>query len=221
MWFSIEGTIGVGKTTFIEKVVPWILPNVEKNIIPEPVEEWESSGILSKSYTDPIYTFPAQCTFFTSRIRAFRRLYKSGVLNISERSPFSDILFWNIQESVDDLLRNAYIEMWNEWQNLLLPIKRHPDLFIYLSTSVDVCMERIKRRNRSAESGINENYMTHLNSEHNRFLLDPLGVRMPDGTRVPCVVIDTACNYKDDIDIAKEVANEVIKAAKRIEIKFS
>jgi len=202
MWYSIEGTIGVGKSTFIDKVIPLIGELV--TVIPEPVEEWESSGILKKSYTDTTYRFPAQCTFFTSRIRKFKTLYNPQTLNISERSPFSDKLFWGIQD-VDPLLRQAYTDMWVEWQNLLP--KRNPDLFIYLSTSLETCMSRIRERDRSAEDTIDESYMRKLTDAHNQFLLDPLGVLMPDGTRVPCVVISTDLNYRDDVGVARELAN--------------
>jgi deoxyadenosine/deoxycytidine kinase len=204
MWYSIEGTIGVGKSTFIDKVVPLIGQVV--TVIPEPVEEWESSGILKKSYTDPTYRFPAQCTFFTSRIRKFKTLYNPQTLNISERSPFSDKLFWGIQD-VDPLLRQAYTDLWAEWQNLLP--KRNPDLFIYLSTSLETCMARIRERDRSAEDTIDEDYMRKLTTAHDQFLLDPLGVLMPDGTRVLCIVISTDLNYRDDVGVARKLAERI------------
>ena len=209
MWYSIEGTIGVGKTTFIEKVVKPFLGDKNSVVvtIPEPVEEWENSGILKKSYTDPTYRFPAQCTFFTSRIRKFKSLYNPNGLNISERSPFSDKLFWGIQEDVDPLLRVAYDDLWVEWQNLMP--KRNPDLFIYLTTSLETCMSRIRERNRSSESGVAEEYMRKLTAEHDRYLMDPLGVLMPDGVRIPCIVISTDLNYRDDVEVAKELAEKI------------
>lgn len=206
MWFSLEGSIGVGKTTFIDKVIrPW-MPGV--NVIPEPVEEWEKSGILQKSYVDPSYRFPAQCTFFTSRVRTFKRLYNPAVLNISERSTFSDVFFWNIQEDVDPLLRKCYFDMWTEWQNLLP--KRNPDLFIYLTTSTDTCMNRIHERNRSAESTIGKPYLRLLEEEHDVHLRNPLGVEMPDGTMVPCIVIDASLNYRDDLEVARLLAESLL-----------
>jgi deoxyadenosine/deoxycytidine kinase len=205
MWCSIEGGIGAGKTTFIEKVVPKLL-NDPIVIIPEPVEEWEKSGILAKSYTDPTYTFPAQCTFFTSRIKAFRQRYNVNALNVSERSPFSDKLFWNIQNN-EPLLHTAYMDMWAEWQNLM-PVRR-PDIFIYLKSSTKTAMDRISERNRSAEDGIEESYLSRLNKEHDLFLLDPLGVLMPNGARVPCMVIDSEENFRDDPSVAQRIATSL------------
>ena len=206
MWYSIEGTIGVGKSTFIDKVVPFLQQEATTTVIPEPVEEWERTGILKESYTDPTYRFPAQCTFFTSRIATFRSLYDPNGLNVSERSPFSDKLFWNIQD-VDPRLRKAYLDMWVLWQDLLP--KRNPDLFIYLTTSLETCMARIRERNRSAESSIDEEYMRKLTMEHDRYLMDPLGVLMPDGTRVPCVIISTDSNYRDDVNVARDIAKRI------------
>jgi len=202
MWVSLEGLISSGKSTLVEKVISQI-ENVQ--IIPEPVEEWETSGLLKKSYTDPMYTFPAQCEFFCSRIRTFRRLYDPNKINVSERSPFSDTFFWNIQ-SVDPLLHATYHGMWKEWQNLLP--KRNPDLFIYLVTSTDNCMGRIKERGRSSEQGISRAYMEKLRDQHDMHLSGSV-VKMPDGTLVPSITIDSSVNYRDDPAIATEIRQTI------------
>ncbi len=200
MWVSLEGLISSGKSTLVSQVISQI-PNVQ--IIPEPVEEWETSGLLKKSYTDSFYTFPAQCEFFCSRIRAFRRLYDPTKVNISERSPFSDTFFWNIQ-NIDPLLHTTYLSMWAEWQNLLPYGKRHPDLFIYLVTTTDRCMARIKERNRPSEQGITREYLEKLRDQHDMYLSGG-HVKMPDGTIVPSITIDSSVNYRDDSGIADEV----------------
>ncbi len=201
MWASLEGLIGCGKTTFIEKVIKPHIRNL--CIIPEPVEAWEASGVLKRSYTDPTFAFAAQCTYLTTRIDQFEELYNPEKLNFSERSPFSDKLFWNIQ-SVDPLLHITYLNMWKHWQKLM-PVKK-PNLFIYLVTSVDVCMSRLHERGRDAESGVKKEYQELLKQEHDAYLLDPLGVLMPDGSRVPCIVVDTSENYRDDPKVAEKLA---------------
>jgi deoxyadenosine/deoxycytidine kinase len=210
MWVSLEGLISCGKSTLIDKVISK-LDNVQ--IIPEPVDEWEASGILKKSYTDPLYTFPAQCEFFTSRIRTIRSKYDPTKINISERSPFSDVFFWNIQ-SVDPLLHLTYLNMWTEWQNLL-PV-RNPNLFIYLVTSTETCMRRIKERGRDSEQGITVSYMESLHDQHEMYLSGGQ-VKMPDGTLVPCITIDSTQNYRDDELVADELCKTIQRILKGVE----
>jgi len=206
-WVSVEGGIGGGKTTFLECVIPHLFKEWDYTLIPEPVEEWEESGILKRSYEDDNFKFAAQCVFFTSRIRKFRQLYNpSSPLHISERSPFSDKLFWNVNCN-DPELHKAYMDMWVEWQNLL-PIRK-PTLFVYLNTSVDTCMRRMQERNREAESSVTREYQERIVAEHDAIFMDT--VEMPDGTHVPCMVVDSEANYRDDVKVAKKIAKELSK----------
>jgi deoxyadenosine/deoxycytidine kinase len=210
MWVSLEGGVAGGKTTFIDKVLRHL--DVRHCVIPEPVEEWEANGILKRSYVDPNFKFAAQCVFFTSRIRKFRELYDPTVsLHISERSPFSDKIFWNVNCDDDEELHAAYMDMWKEWQQLL-PVRR-PSLFIYLKTSVDTCMARMAERNREAESGVPREYQAKLIAEHERIFCEG-NVQMPDGSTVPCLVLDGELNYRDDEAVAKQMAQFISDALK-------
>jgi deoxyadenosine/deoxycytidine kinase len=202
MWISIEGCIGAGKSTFIEKVLIHLKSTYK--VIPEPVEEWEKSGILKDSYTDPTCVFPAQCVFFTSRIRNFKSLYDPNLVNFSERSPFTDKLFWNIQKLPVPWFHDAYLSMWKEWQNLM-PV-RNPSFFIYLRSDTSVSMERLKERNRESETTVTFEYQEKLKEEHDsNFKAE--GVIMPDGTKVPCLIINVNnLNYHNDEAVAKDVA---------------
>lgn len=216
MWISIEGCIGAGKTTFIEKVLVHL--ESEYKVIPEPVEEWEESGILKDSYTNPICVFPAQCVFFTSRIRIFKNLYDPEIVNFSERSPFTDKLFWSIQELPVPWFRDAYLSMWKEWQNLM-PV-RNPGFFIYLRSDTSVSMERLKKRNRESETGVTFEYQEKLREEHEN-TFKKTGVIMPDGKKVACLIINVNnLNYHDDEEVAKEVAGIIQRIIGRIKRNF-
>lgn len=204
----MEGGVAGGKTTFLEKVLPHMTHKCA--IVPEPVEEWEQSGVLKRSYEDNNFKFAAQCVFFSSRIRKFRSVYRRDrKLYISERSPFSDKLFWNVNCDNDEDLHTAYMDMWKEWQRLL-PISK-PKLFIYLKTSVDTCMARMHERNRDAESTVSREYQAKIIAEHDRVFAGDL-VSLPDGTVVPCIIIDGEQNYRDDEDIAKNIARQLDEA---------
>jgi len=195
MWVSIEGLIGVGKSTFLTQLKTHL--NQEFILVPEPVEDWV---FLKDSYDNPkVYSFPAQIEFFTSRVAKFRSMYQEfGQLYISERSVFSDKVFWNTKlelGDVDPRLHALYLKMWSLWQDLL-PIRK-PNVFIYLDTNLEECMRRVKERNREAEDALTIDYQRVLKQEHEKIFFDPEGVLMPDGCRVPCIVIDASEDFRD------------------------
>ena len=207
MWYSCEGLVSGGKTTFIEKVVPLIFADRTHVIIKEPVSFWQESGILRKSYENPAtWAFPAQCAFFTSRIAEFRDNYSGEPYVFSERSPFSDKFFFAIQD-IDPELHSIYFRLWDCWQDLL-PIRK-PTFFIYLRASVEICMERVKIRGRKEEESMKAEYQQRLYEEHEKHLMDPLGVQMPDGSRVPVIVVDATQDYKNNPEIAQKIAEEI------------
>jgi deoxyadenosine/deoxycytidine kinase len=204
-WVSIEGLIGVGKSTFLEQ-----MKDQSFTLIPEPVEDWV---FLEDSYVNPkVYSFPAQIEFFTSRVAKFRSLFQGEGLYISERSVFSDKVFWNTKLELGDIdvrLHALYLKMWSLWQDLL-PIHK-PDVFIYLDTNLEECMRRVKERNRGAESTLTIDYQRILKQEHEKIFFDPEGVLMPDGSRVPCVVIDASEDFR-----RKELTKKYVKVIKEI-----
>lgn len=201
MWVALEGALGAGKSTFVETILPRL--DRATTTIPEPVEKWVADGVLERSYRDPTFKFPAQCYFFTSRIQTFREKYRRGKINVSERSPFSDKIFWNLNCTDDPQLHQLYMDMWKEWQNLL-PVKR-PDLFIYLKVSTETSIARTRERNRAAEENVDEDYLRKVVDAHDEIFTD--NVEMPDGSVVPCITISGEGNFRDDPLEAERIAN--------------
>ncbi len=212
-WVSIEGVMSSGKST----LAALLQEELSALVVPEPVEEWEKSGILAASYLEPQkYSFPAQLVFFTSRIAAFKRIVSTAAtsLVISDGSCFSDKGYWNTKLArgdVEPMLHTAYMDMWKEWQNLL-PIRK-PHLFVYLDIDIDECMRRLRQRNREAELSVDDSYLRTLKAEQDKIFLDPLGVLMPDGSRVPCLIIDAMPNFERD---ASELSKIVVSLRSKL-----
>jgi deoxycitidine kinase len=207
-WVSIEGAIATGKSKFLEHVVPLLFEGQTYVIVPEPVETWVKEGVLELSYTNrDTWTFPAQCFYFTSRIKVFREKFvPSADVTISERSPFSDTFFCRINLT-DQKMYRIYADMWRCWQDLM-PIRR-PTLFLYLKAPLDTCMERVHSRGRPSELTVSSEYQQRLIEQHDSILLDPAGVLMPDGSRVPCIVVDTSRDYVNNPEVARQIAEEL------------
>jgi len=222
---SFEGPIGVGKSTLWTLLQSHLEKAFGKDkfaMCQEPVEQWIENDILRLSYEEPkLYSFPAQCVFFTSRIKHLRdQMVENKDVNlfISERSPFSDKMFWELKlklEDVTPVLHKAYMDMWNLWQDLMPPDVRQPSLFIYLKASVDTCMARLKERNRDAEKTVGPDYQRALIEEHDNIFCSDY-VYMPDGKTIPCITVDAEVNYKDDPKELDKIATQIIDKIKEV-----
>lgn len=212
IWVSVEGLIGAGKSTLIEGLR--VLNGQSTVLVEEPVQKWIDSGILKKAYENPtVYNFPAQCTFFTSRIKGFAQIYQATLPTqrffLSERSAFSDVIFWDTQVNLGRVapdLYDVYKDMWDVFQ-YLQPMP-NPTLFVYLRPSLEECMRRMQERGRVEESTVDEVYQGELFRQHDeRFNKE--WVEMPNGTQVPCLVIDSNVNFRDNPQELEKIVKQI------------
>lgn len=211
-WVSVEGIIGAGKSTLLDQLGH--LNGVEAVHVKEPVQEWISSGILRNAYEWPeVWNFPAQCHFFTSRIDSFCNAYRSDkTLYISERSVFTDSIFWKTQlalNRVDQELGPIYTKMWSTFQRLQ-PVP-NPTLFVYLRPTLEECMARMVHRNRSEEASVDITYQRQLYQQHDETFKES-GVEMPDGTIVPCLIVEGSENFRDDLRVSQGIRRTIEEA---------
>lgn len=192
MLILVEGNIGVGKSTFLQTIKE-IKGNI--NIIPEPVKTWEDVGILDAFYSDQkrwAYTF--QSIAFATRVSAVLTGVKPDKTNIIERSVFIDkhgFAKYNHElGNMNDMEWNAY----SIWYNLMLEkfeTDLTPDKIIYLQASPSTCLERIKKRSRTAEVDVDIDYLQGLHEKYEEW------VAMDDvRDKVTTVCIDE--NLNDD-----------------------
>jgi len=218
IWFAFESAIGIGKSTLCTALERRF--NADNRIVfcQEPVELWEKNGVLKKSYEDPVvFSFPTQCIFFASRIEVIVKAIEDNkdkpvLILISERSPFSDTLFWNTKKnngSVDPILHEAYTKMWSHFQKLLPENAKQPSLFIYLKTSLETSMKRLRSRGRDAETSVTDSYQQLLIDQHEEHFVDGQNTRMPDGKEVPCIVLDAEGNFRDDAEEFEKIASVI------------
>ena len=164
--FSIEGNIGAGKTTLLQHLEK-VIPNVK--VIYEPVNEWKNIGgedLLTYFYKDPkrwAYTFELQS--MVSKVRKVKEAIMSDVdIILLERSIFSDKSFQNVS-FLYDRLTPLEMELLDQFKKDFM--KDYPALngVIYIDTDVKECLERIKKRGRNEEAGIDAEYLTKLEDQ--------------------------------------------------------
>ncbi len=150
---SIEGNIGSGKSTllrFLKKRIAGV------EVIPEPVQEWQSTNLLHLYYQQPerwAFTFQTYALF--SRLKLLRDSYNAAgrkcSLMVSERSIDADHeVFAKLLHNKGYLNETEYILYKAEFEGFrdVLQLKK-VDQFVYLRCSPELCLKRLSQRNRA------------------------------------------------------------------------
>ncbi len=108
-------------------------------------------------------------------------------------------------KKIDNSEYATYLNLWSMWKKVM-PF--YPDLFIYLKPSLNIVMERLIERNRSEEGGVDENYQSKLQIKHDKFF-DGETVKISKSRSVPCLILNTNSNFRDDEIIQKKITEQI------------
>ncbi len=162
MFFSIEGVIGVGKTTLARL----LQPAFEANLL---LEVFEENPFLGDFYSDRArYAFQTQIFFLLSRYyqqRNVSTLLAQGRHLISDYTFEKDALFALVNLSGDEL------EMYYRVHSALAEKIAQPNLLVYLRADTEVLMQRITLRDRPYERTMERSYIEDLIQAYDDFFL--------------------------------------------------
>lgn len=170
----LDGIISAGKTTLIhlleEKINKEGLYKVKA--IYEPVDLWNTTGALQYFYDDiPNRAYEFQTYTYITRIaRIINELSSNPDADIYllERSIWTDrYIFMALLRHNIGSLRCQMYEQWCDLWAYILPMR--VDKWIFLDTSLEESIRRIKIRNRDAESSITPEYQIALYNKHIEF----------------------------------------------------
>ncbi|KAL1516433.1 hypothetical protein ABEB36_000351 [Hypothenemus hampei] len=166
----VEGNMGCGKTTFLERF------KGKSNIcvLSEPVENWRNvngHNLLHLMYENPetwSFTFQSyvQLTMLQNHL-----LPTTCAVKIMERSIYSARYCFVEKLTRDGVLplpSAAVMDSWFKWilqQNFV-----QVDLLIYLRSSPEVAYERILKRKRPEENMVSLDYVKYLHEIHENWL---------------------------------------------------
>jgi len=161
MYISIEGVIGVGKTTLARLLQKRLDTELQ-------LEVFEENPFLADFYGDRArYAFQTQIFFLLSRYHQQRReipeIVKNGNSLITDYTFAKDALFACINLEGDEL------DMYYKVHEALAEKIVLPDLVVYLKADTTVLMRRIAMRDRSYERNMESNYIEMLNEAYNEF----------------------------------------------------
>lgn len=181
-YLSIEGAIGVGKTTLARLLGRELGAELL-------LEVFEENPFLSDFYADrERYAFQTQIFFLLSR---YRQQHKVIQQTLAESPLISDYTFAKDRLFAELNLANDELAMYRRVHAILAEKIVLPDLVIYLQAGTDALMERIALRDRSYERGMSRDYIDRLSVAYERFFTGYTGA--------PVIFIDT-----DDLNYVRD-----------------
>ena len=187
---SIEGTIGVGKTS-LAKILGDIL---DAKVV---LEEFEENPFLVNFYKDSKrYAFQTQLFFLLSRYKQQQHLQQ---IDLFAQTLISDYMFIKDRLFAALNLNDMEMSLYNSVANILEKGVLYPDLVIFLQSDTDRLMQNIKIRGRDYEKMMDWNYINSLNQMYSEYFFKY--------DKSPLLIINT-----NDIDFVnnKNDLNEIV-----------
>jgi deoxyguanosine kinase len=156
----VEGVIGVGKTTLVQRLGEHLAARTV-------FEEFEENPFLPHFYRDrEAFAFSTQIFFLMSRFRQQEILAQGDLFR---RVTLSDYLFDKDRIFAVLTLARQELALYERLFDVLRAQIPQPDLVIYLKADLDVVLDRIESRGRSYELGMDPDYIRALGAAYTRF----------------------------------------------------
>eukprot|EP00873_Tetraselmis_striata_P040720 jgi/Tetstr1/460984/TSEL_006136.t1 len=184
----VEGNIGVGKTTFLQKLIGQSVELQQVvEVVPEPVEQWQNVGdgninLLEMFYNDQRrYAYTFQHYVFVTRVmqekHSREHMAAQGEANkkslrLLERSVFSDRMVFVRAVHEAKCMSDVELSIYDSWFSPMVSVMPTlvPDGFIYLKADPRTCLMRMGARARDEEGRVSLDYLENLHSKHEDWL---------------------------------------------------
>ncbi len=159
-YLAIEGVIGVGKTSLSHLLAK----NMSGQVV---LEKHEENPFLVDFYDNPQrYAFQTQMFFLLSRYRQQQDLKQQDLFH---SVLVSDYLFAKDRIFASLTLDEREFMLYDRVATLLERDIPKPDLVVYLQSNTQRLMSNIRKRGRSYEKSISEDYIRSLVEAYNHF----------------------------------------------------
>jgi deoxyadenosine/deoxycytidine kinase len=161
-FITIEGNIGAGKTTLSHL----LSRHYNARLV---LEEFADNPFLPKFYENPkLYAFPLELFFMAERYKQLKDLIQQK--DLFQDITISDYLFTKCLLFAKVNLPEDEFRLYQRLFEIIHQQLVQPDLLIYLHTPVSRLQQNIKKRNRSYEQNIPDEYLFNIQETYTHYI---------------------------------------------------
>lgn len=161
-FITIEGNIGAGKTTLAHL----ISKKLNARLI---LEEFAENPFLPKFYENPAqFAFPLELFFMAERYKQLKDMLHTQ--DMFRSVTVSDYLFTKCLLFAKVNLPEEEFRLYQKLFDIIHQQLIFPDILIYLHAPVQKLQANIKKRNRSYEQGIGDQYLSNLQDTYTNYI---------------------------------------------------
>jgi deoxyguanosine kinase len=161
-FITIEGNIGAGKTTLAHL----LSKHFNGRLI---LEQFADNPFLPKFYDNPgQYAFPLELFFMAERFKQLKELIQQK--DLFQNVTISDYLFTKCLLFAKVNLPEDEFRLYQRLFDIILQQVIQPDIVIYLHAPVNRLQENIRKRNRSYEQKIPDDYLFNIQETYTNYI---------------------------------------------------
>lgn len=161
-FLTIEGNIGAGKTT----LACMLAKHYNSKLI---LEEFADNPFLPRFYKEPDkYAFPLELFFMAERYKQLKEMM--GGKDIFKDNVISDYMFTKSLLFAKITLADEEFRLYQRLFEIVNPQLVQPDLLVYLHVPIKKLQENIRKRNRSYEQEIQDDYLFRLQNTYMEYI---------------------------------------------------
>jgi deoxyadenosine/deoxycytidine kinase len=161
-FITIEGNIGAGKTTLAHLLSKHYNARLVLEAVPD-------NPFLAKFYENPAqYAFPVELFFMAERYKQLKDLIQQK--DLFNQLTISDYLFTKCLLFAKVTLPDDEFRLYQRLFEIIHQQLVQPDILIYLHAPVSKLQQNIKKRNRSYEQAIPDEYLFNLQETYTHYI---------------------------------------------------
>ena len=161
-FITVEGNIGAGKTTLTHLLAK----KLNARLV---LEEFADSPFLTKFYENPQqYAFPVELFFMAERYKQLKEMVHTN--DLFQSVTVSDYLFTKCLLFAKVTLPDEEFRLYQKLFEIIHQQLVFPDILIYLHAPVNKLQQNIKKRNRSYEQKIPDEYLFNIQETYTSYI---------------------------------------------------
>lgn len=161
-FITIEGNIGAGKTTLAHILAK----HFNARLI---LEQFADNPFLPKFYENPAqYAFPLELFFMAERYKQLKELVHTN--DLFQTTTITDYLFTKCLLFAKVNLPEQEFRLYQKLFDIIDLQLVQPDILIYLHAPVSKLQQNIRKRNRSYEQAIPDEYLFNIQETYTNYI---------------------------------------------------